>query len=557
MIMKKNNGSVLVKKEKKQITSKTLMIIFCGIFIYFGIESIIFAVMTDGNSFRGMLFHNGVYTDWFMDFFNSIRDSAASNVYSERNSIYPPLAVAFFRFIGRMLPYAEVALDPKDNYNMQESQLCIMYYLIFAITMVVITYRCILKKVYDEKMRRLSDLFAFLTIFSYPLIYCLERGNIVAASVALTVVFVFYRNSESKVLREISYICLALAAGLKLYPALFGFLLLFDKKYKQAVRLIIYGILAVVIPFVLISTIPAPVQTSRAQIIEQRQKLSAANKYGALDREKAEKEKADEKAKAEAEVNADSADNSKTEQKDDNKKSESVSTVMKLLNNFASFKKTSGINFSSVSIQNLSFMCEKISNACDYVQNTMPEKKTLVSFCKFIDKFISFDYQNVAYVSMIVCELLAVALLFIMKKPWQRTFLLSYLFLNVPNFSSSYALWFLIIPIVFFLYDKDLKVRTKTDVLITVLFALLFSPIPTFMAFDDGAVIFFCQVALKMTYNSKVNQLIATPVFQLIFFILLIQAIVTVVRRIKSASVKKKEITSETAIIAQTAETAE
>ena len=194
MIMKKNNGSVLVKKEKKQITSKTLIIIFCGIFIYFGIESIIFAVMTDGNSFRGMLFHNGVYTDWFMDFFNSIRDSAASNVYSERNSIYPPLAVAFFRFIGRMLPYAEVALDPKDNYNMQESQLCIMYYLIFAITMVVITYRCILKKVYDEKMRRLSDLFAFLTIFSYPLIYCLERGNIVAASVALTVVFVFYRN---------------------------------------------------------------------------------------------------------------------------------------------------------------------------------------------------------------------------------------------------------------------------------------------------------------------------------------------------------------------------
>ena len=536
MIMKKNNGSVLVKKEKKQITSKTLIIIFCGIFIYFGIESVIFAVMTDGNSFRGMLFHNGVYTDWFMDFFNSIRDSAASNVYSERNSIYPPLAVAFFRFIGRMLPYAEVALDPKDNYNMQESQLCIMYYLIFAITMVVITYRCVLKKVYDEKMRRLSDLFAFLTIFSYPLIYCLERGNIVAAAVALTVVFVFYRNSESKVLREISYICLALAAGLKLYPALFGLLLLFDKKYKQAVRLIIYGILAVVIPFVLISTIPAPVQTSRAQLIEQRQKLSEANKYGALDREKA-----DANAEAEEDANADSANASDTRQTDESSKSESMSAVMKLLDNFASFKKTSGINFSSVSIQNLSFMCDKLSNACDYVQNTMPEKKTLGSFCKFIDKFISFDYQNVAYVSMIVCELLAVALLFIMKKPWQRTFLLSYLFLNVPNFSSSYALWFLIIPIVLFLYDKDLKVRTKTDVLITVLFALLFSPIPTFMAFDDGAVIFFCQVALKMTYNSKVNQIIATPVFQLIFFIFLIQAIVLVVRKIKAAKKKNPE----------------
>ena len=65
----------------------------------------------------------------------------------------------------------------------------------------------------------------------------------------------------------------ALAAGLKLYPAIFGLLLLFDKKYKEAIRLVVYGILAVVIPFILISTIPAPVQTSRELILQQRQHL--------------------------------------------------------------------------------------------------------------------------------------------------------------------------------------------------------------------------------------------------------------------------------------------
>ena len=491
-----------------------------------------------------MLFHNGVYTDWFMDFFNSIRDSAASNVYSERNSVYPPLAVAFFRFIGRMLPYAEVALDPRDNYDMQESQLCIMYYLLFAITMVVITYRCILKKVNtreDKTSRRLAELFAFLSIFSYPLVYCLERGNIVAASVALSVVFVFFRNSENKVIRELSLICLALAAGLKLYPAIFGVLLLFDKKYKQAIRLVVYGILAVVIPFVLISTIPAPVQTSREQLIAQRQHLSEANKYGALDRAAAEKKEADEKAKADSADSNDSADNkNSSSDSDSTPKASSEVSVLKMAANMFNFKKTLAMNLSSVSIQNLSFICEKIANACDYAIN-VGKSDAVANLGKFGQKILVFDYSNVAFTSMIVTELMAVVILFILKKPWQRSFILCYLFLNIPTFSSSYALWFLIIPLVLFLFDKNLKVRTKTDRFMTVLFALLFSPIPTFMAFDDGAIIFFCQVALKMSYNSKVNQLIATPVFQLMFLVLTIQAIAAVVKFIKERKNKKSE----------------
>lgn len=547
--MKKNKQSPLVKKP---LSSKTLIITFISIYAAFGVLCIIFAVATSGKSFRGMLFHNGIYTDWFMDFFNSIRDSAASNVYSERNSVYPPLAVAFFRFIGRMIPYREVALDPRNKYDMQQSQLAIMFYLLYVIIVVLFMYRSVLKTTLtDKKMRISTEFFAFSMIASYPMIYCFERGNIVSAAVALTMFFVFFRNSDSKVVRELSYIALALAAGLKLYPAIFGVLLLFDKKFKDAGRLIAYGILSVVVPMILISVIPAPVQTSADMLIAQREQQAqqeAAENEDEIDNAQAvgsgqvigdfgEVIDADElKAQQEAEK----AEKATADTGNSGPQASSDVSVTKILANLFKFRNTKspGLNFSSVSIQNIPLFCEKIYSGCQYVQNVMTNHPVLSSICSAVDGLFSFNYDGVAVAMMIICEAIAIAMLFVFKKTWQRTFLLSYLFLNIPTFSSSYALAFLTVPLIMFLFDKSAKVRTKTDVFITVLFALLFAPIPTFAAVDDEAIVFFCQAALNMSYNSKINQLIATPVFQTIFIVLVVQAVVMLVKSSKKKKTK-------------------
>lgn len=556
--MKRQKNSALAKRRT---TSTDLLILFCSIFIFGIVLCIVLAVASKGSSFRGMLFHNGVYTDWFMDFFNSIRDSAASNVYSERNSIYPPLAVAFFRLLGRMLPYAEVALDPRDNYDMQKSQSCLMIYLFYTLIVVIATYRIVYKKAfdgkyessYDKKTRRIAAIFSFLTIFSYPLMYCMERGNIVSLAVAFTAFFVFFRDSESKAIREISYICLALAAGLKLYPAIFGLLLLFDKKYKEAIRLVVYGILAVVIPFILISTIPAPVQTSRELILQQRQHLSEANKYGELDR--AEAAKKEEAAKKAAE-NADSAD-SAADSSSSSKTSSSLDSLKKIAASLFQFRnrKSSGINFSSVSIQNVVLVYGKMENLCEYIQRLRDFHPVLAPIADFMHDFFAIDSANVAFYAMVIYEAFAVFALFFVKKIWQKTFILSYLFLNIPTFSSSYVLWFLIIPLVLFLFDRDEKYRSKLDIFMTVLFALLFTPIPTFMWYSEGAVSFFSYVALKIPWNSRINHVIATPVFQLIFTILFVQAVIECVRIIKNRKNLKKAAADGTGD--ETAENAE
>ena len=66
----------------------------------------------------------------------------------------------------------------------------------------------------------------------------------------LLIAFLLMRDSEKKVNREIALICLACAAGLKIYPALFGVLYIKEKRFKEAVRAIIYGVLIFFLPYI-------------------------------------------------------------------------------------------------------------------------------------------------------------------------------------------------------------------------------------------------------------------------------------------------------------------
>ena len=47
--------------------------------------------------------------------------------------------------------------------------------------------------------------------------------------------FIFFKDSEYPVIKELSYIALALSAGIKLYPAIFGLSLIIDILDPQAI----------------------------------------------------------------------------------------------------------------------------------------------------------------------------------------------------------------------------------------------------------------------------------------------------------------------------------
>lgn len=220
-------------------------------YAFFSASAIAFFVMlyvSNGQSFSDTLFRNSVGSDFFMDFFNSIRDASTKEVY-KNHIIYPPLANIFFYILSNMIDPDLASTTFSRRSLLQRDYVCLFLYFVFVVLCLLMFVRMVKKYLEKNNLHRFSFTVPILLLFSYPMIYCIQRGNIALLSLVFTMFFIFYRDSDNKFIRELSFILLAVAAGIKLYPALFGLLLLTDKKFKEAVRLVIYGVIFLVVPF--------------------------------------------------------------------------------------------------------------------------------------------------------------------------------------------------------------------------------------------------------------------------------------------------------------------
>ena len=228
---------------------------FCAVFFIVFIICIfidlIYAIRSDGASFYYSLFYaelESTNRDFFMDFFNSIRDAGSLDVY-DKGVIYPPLANLLFFFLSKFISKSLTDSDFELRYSLQMNQRAIILYLLFAL-ICIIGFSLIIK--YYLKQSRsiaMAEVFSFIFIFFYPVYYCVERGNILLLAMIFSAFFVFFHNSKSAKVRELSYLALAVAAGLKIYPAFFGLILLAEKKYKAALKTVLYGLLFFFVPF--------------------------------------------------------------------------------------------------------------------------------------------------------------------------------------------------------------------------------------------------------------------------------------------------------------------
>ena len=92
------------------------------------------------------------------------------------------------------------------------------------------------------------NLVTLCILFNYSLLYAFERGNIIIIAMLLSMIFIQYKDSDNKYLQEIALISLGLSAGLKIYPAVLGLLLIYEKQYLKALRTIIYGVCSFILP---------------------------------------------------------------------------------------------------------------------------------------------------------------------------------------------------------------------------------------------------------------------------------------------------------------------
>ena len=203
---------------------------------------IIMGVLSNGVTVSNLLFNKD---DVLMDFFNSVVD-CSGDAYGESGVIYPPLVVLFYKFCSMFFN-----IDSMKASEVRETSLGMIIFVCFTI----VSYILFAKLIYKYKNGSFANksLFAFFTLFSFPMIYLIERGNIIVLVLPLLLYFVNEYDSDVKYKRHLAYICLAISVAIKIYPVFFGLLLLKKKKnFKNILLCIFYGAVFFFVPFIFV-----------------------------------------------------------------------------------------------------------------------------------------------------------------------------------------------------------------------------------------------------------------------------------------------------------------
>ena len=182
--------------------------------------------------------------DIFMDWFNINFMVAKNNPYLGADSSYPPLVLKIAQLFTLMADYSRGAGIARNS--MEGVYSILVFYAICLIP----TYFLTLVACRRAKQPFWVSILLFLAfLVSVPFLFEYDRGNYVLLALPFTIAFFLWYNAKKKWAREIAYLCLAIAVGIKIYPAAFALILLKEKRFAGFVRTAAYSVVALVLPF--------------------------------------------------------------------------------------------------------------------------------------------------------------------------------------------------------------------------------------------------------------------------------------------------------------------
>lgn len=157
--------------------------------------------------------------------------------YTSIHACFPPFIYLFYHFMGMLLPQTD-----------SEYAILLLYVVTTAVLYAIFGF------VFSKALKKYNDASVFtalilLCVSTTSIFGIVEKANIVFLVSILLIVSCMWRNSKNKIKREAALLCIAAAAAIKIYPAVFGLIYICEKRYKEAIRLIIYGILFFFVPF--------------------------------------------------------------------------------------------------------------------------------------------------------------------------------------------------------------------------------------------------------------------------------------------------------------------
>lgn len=233
---------MLNKNIKKKIN---LNVLFSIVLLFFIIAYWVFILFTRSKYITRYFINDP--NDTFMDYFNMLANAQYDDVYIEHSN-YPAMCHLYYKALFWSIRPELNGIHATEDI-LKAFEPAMLWFLISLIICLLCTWQLIN---YSYKETGISKLlFSIGIIFSGPFFYTYERGNIILISFIFLFFFCCLYKSDNKVYRYISYFSLAISASLKIYPALFGLLLFFEKKirWKEVTFLVIIGILMFILPF--------------------------------------------------------------------------------------------------------------------------------------------------------------------------------------------------------------------------------------------------------------------------------------------------------------------
>ena len=160
---------------------------------------------------------------------------------------FPPLSYLFYYLFSRML--SRDGAVPGVDFSIEEANYLYFFIVYYSIAVAFLLLYGIWRFGKDDGKRRVMICFVCLML-SVPF-YAggMSVANSTMIVMALLLVALKFREEESPVRKELALIIIAVCAGFKIYPAIFGLFYLTDKRFKEAARLTIYGIVLFFTPF--------------------------------------------------------------------------------------------------------------------------------------------------------------------------------------------------------------------------------------------------------------------------------------------------------------------
>ena len=218
---------------------------------------IVLVIVTGGDAARWLAMENDFdysYTDHFRHIaFASDMEHFYFNTY---DATFPAFAYLLYHLLVLADP-PEIPWDVNGWRDAMGFQYNMLIYIMLTL-LLVLGFRLITDKMLPDNGNTRNTLLVAALLISAPFMAgAIERGNISFLTAVMVLAAFYLKDRESRISREVALILIAMAAGLKLYPAVVGFVYIKEKRWKEGIRLLIYGILVFFVPFAFVGGIPA------------------------------------------------------------------------------------------------------------------------------------------------------------------------------------------------------------------------------------------------------------------------------------------------------------